>query len=171
MDPGKVKAILGWQVPRTWKQLQSFLGFTNIYRQFIPSFAKIALLITELLKTGRGEEKPQLSQPLNWTMECQGELNRLFAEEPVLKHTNPEEPFIIQVNASNMAVGSVLLQKNRKGKLQPCTYTSQKLTKIYRLWAASLRRRKQKLPSLTLGKGGRYLPGGNSSKGVKCLSR
>lgn len=54
MDPRKVKAILEWQTPWTCKQLQSFLGFPNFYSQFIPSIAKIALPITELLKTGGG---------------------------------------------------------------------------------------------------------------------
>lgn len=52
MNPGKVKAILEWQALWTCKQLQSFLGFVNLYKQFIPSFAKIPLLITELFKIG-----------------------------------------------------------------------------------------------------------------------
>lgn len=50
MDLVKVKTVLEWQVPRTHKQLQSFLGFANIHRQIIPSFARVALPITNLLK-------------------------------------------------------------------------------------------------------------------------
>lgn len=53
LDPVKVKAILEWEAPRTWWQLQSFLGFVNFYCQFIPTFAQIALPITNLLKTGK----------------------------------------------------------------------------------------------------------------------
>lgn len=63
-------------------------------------------------------------------MECQAvfkQLKRLFAEEPVLKYSSPEEQFIIQADTSDVAVSAVL-QKNSKGDLQPCMYTSRKLT-------------------------------------------
>lgn len=68
-------------------------------------------------------------------MECQvafKKLKRLFAAEAVLKYPNPEELFAIQVDASNVVVGAVLLQKNKEGKLQPCTYTSEKLNEAKR---------------------------------------
>ncbi|XP_063145383.1 granulocyte colony-stimulating factor receptor-like [Candoia aspera] len=56
MDPAKVQAVVNWRQPRTRKQLQSFLGFTNFYRQFIEGLAEIALPLTDLLKTkGQGE--------------------------------------------------------------------------------------------------------------------
>jgi len=35
MDPDKVKAISNFQSPKTKKQIQSFLGFINLYRKFI----------------------------------------------------------------------------------------------------------------------------------------
>ncbi|XP_070800866.1 uncharacterized protein [Pituophis catenifer annectens] len=76
MDPEKVKAVLKWAPPSTRKQLQSFLGFTNFYPQFIPSFAKISLPITNLLKT-KGEGKLKPSQPLKWTMKCQAAFEKL----------------------------------------------------------------------------------------------
>ncbi|XP_070797140.1 uncharacterized protein [Pituophis catenifer annectens] len=76
MDPEKVWAVLEWAPPCTCKQLQSFLGFANFYRQFIASFAKIALPITNLLKT-KGEVRPKPSQPLEWTMECQAAFEKL----------------------------------------------------------------------------------------------
>lgn len=92
MDPEKVRAMLEWVLPHTRKQLQSFLGFANVYQQFIPSFAQIALPIMNLLKT-KGGDKPKPSQPLKWSMECQAmfELFKcLFAAEPVLKHPDPK---------------------------------------------------------------------------------
>lgn len=48
MDPEKVETVLEWEAPCTRKQMQSFLGFTNFYRHFIPAFAQIALPITNL---------------------------------------------------------------------------------------------------------------------------
>ncbi|XP_013927877.1 PREDICTED: stomatin-like protein 2, mitochondrial, partial [Thamnophis sirtalis] len=117
MDPAKVKAVTEWEAPRTCKQLQKFWGFANFYRQFIPSFAKIALPITNLLKS-KGGAKPKPSKPLDWTMDCQAafeKLKRLFAEESVLKHPDMDAPFVVQADASDVAVGAVLLQANSQG--------------------------------------------------------
>ncbi|XP_060539018.1 uncharacterized protein LOC132709560 [Pantherophis guttatus] len=139
MDPAKVQSVLQWQPPRTRRQLQSFLGFANFYRQFIPSFAEIAKPLTDLLKTGSPAMKPRPGQPLQWDLTCQQAfetLKGLFAKEPVLKHPDPEQPFVIQADASDVAVGAVLLQKNNQGDLQPCAYTSRKLTDTERRWAA-----------------------------------
>lgn len=48
-------------------------------------------------------------------MECQvvfKKLKQLFAAEPTHKDTNPTEPFVIQADASDVAMGAVLFQKN-----------------------------------------------------------
>ncbi|XP_039219686.1 uncharacterized protein LOC120317288 [Crotalus tigris] len=78
---------------------------------------KISLPITNLLKT-KGESKLKLSQLLKWTAECQAtfkKLKRLFSTEPVLRHPDPEKPFVIQADASDVAIGAILLQKNPEG--------------------------------------------------------
>lgn len=139
MDPAKVAAVVDWQAPKTRKQLQSFLGFANFYRQFIPSFAQVALPITDLLRTkGLSPTKPRPGQPIAWTSECQKAFERLkhlFAREPVLKHPDMTTPFVIQADASDVAVGAVLLQLNADNRLQPCAYTSRKFTSTERNWA------------------------------------
>lgn len=56
----------------------------------------------------------------------------MFACEPVLKHPDPT-PFVIQDDASDVAVGAVLLQKNSQGRIQPCA--SRNLTVTERGWA------------------------------------
>ncbi|XP_032091744.1 uncharacterized mitochondrial protein AtMg00860-like [Thamnophis elegans] len=92
MDPAEVQAILGWKPPCPLRQLQSFVEFTNFYRQFIPSFMKIAKPLTDLLKTESPGMKPHLGQPLQWELTCQGAfetLKEMFAKEPVLTPSNP----------------------------------------------------------------------------------
>ena len=42
MDPKKVEAITKKPIPKTVKEVQSFLGLTNYYRRFIKEFTKIA---------------------------------------------------------------------------------------------------------------------------------
>lgn len=40
-----------------------------------------------------------------------------------------------QADASNVAVGAVLLQENEQGKFQPCAYILKKLTDTEQQWA------------------------------------
>lgn len=106
----------------------------NFYREFIPFFAKITLPITELLKMRRGGEKPW---PLNWMMECQAafeKLKGLFAAELDIKHPDPEEPFVIQADASEVAMGAVL-QQIKEWNLLPYAYMSRNLNETER-WLA-----------------------------------
>ncbi|XP_026578567.1 KAT8 regulatory NSL complex subunit 1-like, partial [Pseudonaja textilis] len=101
--------------------------------------SRIAKAMMDLLKTGSTGTKPHPGQPLQWDLTCQKAfemLKELFAKELVLKHPDPEQPFIIQADASDMAVGAVLLQRNDQGNLQPCAYTSHKLMDTERRWAA-----------------------------------
>lgn len=71
-------------------------------------------------------------------MECQPafeKLKHLSAAEPVLKYPDLDKPFVIQADASNVAVGAMILQKNWQGGLQPCAYTLCKLSNAERYWA------------------------------------
>lgn len=64
-------------------------------------------------------------------MECQADfekLKRLFAAEPMLRYPNTDAPFVNQTDASDVAVGAVLLQEKPQGILQPCAYPSKKLS-------------------------------------------
>lgn len=91
-------AVLDWQAPTTWKQLQSFLGFANFYHQFILSFARVVCPLTNLLRTKHLTKKPHLGCPVVWTTDCQWAfelLKPLFVQEPVLKHPDPSKPFVV----------------------------------------------------------------------------
>lgn len=74
----------------------------------------------QLAENGRVCVKPKPGQPLNWSLECQAafkKLKHLFSAEPVLKHPDTDELFVIQADATDVAVGAVLLQKVQRG---PC---------------------------------------------------
>ena len=48
-NPEKVDKVKTWPVPKTIKEVQSFLGLASYYRHFIPHFAKKAQCLHELV--------------------------------------------------------------------------------------------------------------------------
>jgi hypothetical protein len=50
MDPGKLKGIADWPVPRNPTEVQQFLGFMGYYSYFVPNYSKIARLLLDLTK-------------------------------------------------------------------------------------------------------------------------
>ncbi|KAL0148123.1 hypothetical protein M9458_056593 [Cirrhinus mrigala] len=128
MDTAKVQTVTEWPQPTTIKELQRFLGFANFYRCFIRNYSTVASPLTLLLK-----DKPH---KLKWTEEANQALISLkerFTSAPILKHPDPNLPFIIEVDASDCGIGAVLLQRHgQPGKLHPCAYYSRKLTSAER---------------------------------------
>lgn len=98
----------------------------------------MVLPLTDLLCTKPVTTKPQLGLVIAWSAMCQRafkQLKMLFTQELVFKHPDLTLPFVVQADASDVAVGVVLLQMNDQGRLQPCAYTSQKLTLTESGWA------------------------------------
>ncbi len=124
MNNLKVQAVTEWPQPRTIKDLQRFLGFANFYRRFIRSYSMVASPLTSLLRN-----KPSR---LVWTPEANNAFNALkerFTTAPILKHPDPNEPFILEVDASDCCIGAVLSQRQgQPSKLYPCAFFSRKLT-------------------------------------------
>ena len=126
MDSAKLKRILEWPTPRTVKEVQSFLGFGNLYRRFIKSFSQLAHPLNDLLKKDK---------KFIWSNECQESfdlLQKRFTEEPVLMMPDHTRPFQIKVDSSLFATGGILTQMDTNGDCHPCTYLSKSLTKEQR---------------------------------------
>ena len=97
--------------PTCIKELQSFLGLANFYRKFIANFAKIAQPLYNLLKK---------DVPFNWDKSCQNSFESLkltLTSDVVLAHPDCEQPFHIFTDASNIAIGAVLMQRVKKCKI------------------------------------------------------
>ena len=51
MDLAKLNTIATWLVPESFQNIQMFLGFTNFYCHFIEAFNKVALSLSDILKS------------------------------------------------------------------------------------------------------------------------
>lgn len=49
MDPSRVQAIQDWPTPKSFRDIQVFLGFANFYRGFIQGYLRVVTLIIDLL--------------------------------------------------------------------------------------------------------------------------
>jgi hypothetical protein len=122
MDRAKLNGIKNWPEPETVKEVRSFLGFCNFYRKFIGHYAEISKPLTELTKK---------DEPFIWNKERQKAFDTLkekFLNEPVLCMPDPVRQFILQTDASRIAIGAVLKQYQDNGELHPCGYLSHTLT-------------------------------------------
>ena len=53
-------------------------------------------------------------------------LKKAFTSAPILGHVDPEKPFIIEADASDFALGSILSQQGNDEKLHPVAFHSRK---------------------------------------------
>ncbi|KAI2650775.1 Transposon Tf2-9 polyprotein [Labeo rohita] len=128
MDDSKVNAVRNWPRPSTLKELQRFLGFANFYRRFIRGFSSVAAPLTAMVKKGNSR--------LSWSspaLQAFSDLRQRFITAPILHHPDPNEPFLVEVDASSSGVGAVLSQRQgQPPKTYPCAYFSHKLTSAQR---------------------------------------
>lgn len=123
MDPQKVSAILEWPEPTDRKGTQRFIGFANFYRKFIKNFSAIISPITQLTKQ---------NTRFQWTPAAQlafDKLKLLFTSAPILQHPDPALSYVLEVDASENAVGAILSQRQgAKSLLHPLAFFSRKLS-------------------------------------------
>jgi hypothetical protein len=120
----KIDAISRIPLPKTKKELRSFIGVLSFYRRFIPYFADIAAPLTDLLK---GKRKSDVT--LTWNQAATHAFEKLKAaltSRPVLKAPEFEEAFEIYTDASNVGIAAVLTQEEDNTP-KPVVYFSRKL--------------------------------------------
>jgi transposase InsO family protein len=123
-DPAKVAAVLEWPVPTSVHDVRSFLGLCSYYRRFVPKFAEVAAALTDLTRADVRDVKAAWGPKQQAAFE---ELKRLLTSTPVLRHADSSKPYMLRCDASEFAIGSVLMQEH-EGQLHPVAYQSRKLS-------------------------------------------
>ena len=118
----KVGSIRNLALPRTKKQLRSFLGLISFYRKFVPKMAELTAPLSDMLTKS-------VTEPLEWSSLSDKNFNTLkifLCKPPILRLPDLEKTFCLRTDASNVGIGAVLCQYT--GDLAgPVFYASRKL--------------------------------------------
>lgn len=126
-DPKKIEAIKNWPLPLNVKDIRSFIGTLSFYRKFIKDFSLIAKPLTNMLR--QEDEKKHSSTKVIHTNESRKAFEKLKAiltSSSVLQYPDWTKPFILNCDASNVALRAVLSQ-NFDGKTKPISFASRTL--------------------------------------------
>jgi hypothetical protein len=141
MEWDRISTIKDWPTPKSLRDVQVLLRFTNFYRRFIWKYAKIRLPLTELLKRTelsletrpksalKAQQKP--TTQWEWTREAElafQKLKKAFTGAPILQHFDPAKPTILQTDASGFAIAGILNQYDSLGILRRVNFHSRKCT-------------------------------------------
>ncbi|XP_027169542.1 uncharacterized protein LOC113769278 [Coffea eugenioides] len=116
IDPTKIKAIREMPVPKTQKDVKSFLGKINFIGRFIAQLTHTCEPLFKLLKK---------NVPLHWSEECQQAFDKIkdyLLHPPVLVPPKPGRPLIMYLSVLDEAMGYVLGQHDESGKKEHAIY-------------------------------------------------
>ncbi|KRX96908.1 Retrovirus-related Pol polyprotein from transposon opus [Trichinella pseudospiralis] len=108
---------------RCVREVRQFLGPASYYRRFIKDFARVAGPLHELT---RKDEKWQ------WGPRQEGAfttLKNLLVSTSILGHPDFSRPFVLDVDASDTAIGAMLSQTMENGNQMIIAYISRALTR------------------------------------------
>ncbi|XP_018494580.1 uncharacterized protein K02A2.6-like, partial [Galendromus occidentalis] len=117
IDPDRIEHIQAFETPSDKKELQRFLGVVNFVGGFIENMSEKTKPLRDLVKD---------DVEFLWTSEQQKAfevLKESLTRAPVLRFFDPSQPVVLSVDASEFAVGAVLLQDGR-----PVAYNSRALS-------------------------------------------
>ena len=122
-------AIRDFATPQSKKEVKRFLGMAGFYRNFIQNFADVSKPLCNLTRDNVN---------FIWDEKCDSAFNSLkllLCSEPVLAFPRCGETFVVEVDASDLAIGGELSQKDTDGILHPVAYFSTLLKGPQRNWS------------------------------------
>jgi hypothetical protein len=108
MERSQVDMIAEWPEPKSFRDIQIFLGFANFYRRFITKFLRIASSLSDLLKGSKDGKKSgpfRLTEPAKEAFRV---LKEAFTKALVLLHFNPSKPIRLVTDVLGFAICGIL---------------------------------------------------------------
>ena len=112
--PKYIKKVLDVKKPTTVKEIQSYLGLIQYIARYLHKSAEWAYYLNILTHTNNMDEWKK-GGPQDEAFET---LQKLVKNVKLLAHPTPDDPFLVQCDASKHAIGAVLFQKQWDDKLQ-----------------------------------------------------
>ena len=144
-QPGKLDAIQRWELPTTLTGLRGFLGVANYYSNYLKGYAETAGPLMDLLKVPKGKWKGKEAKRLVWMPEAERsfvETKQLLAQRLELFIVQPDRPFYMETDASDVAIGATLKQCDEDGSrtgtvgaMYPVAFVSWKLQSSQQNWS------------------------------------
>ena len=125
VDKAKIELISQLPSPTNVKIVRQFLGHAGFYRRFIKDLSKIAKPLYKILEK---------DAKFVWENECQEsfeELKSHLTTAPIVRAPNWQLPFEVMCDASDLAIGAVLGQRE-DGKPHVVYYASKTLNEAQR---------------------------------------
>jgi len=106
VDPVKIQVIQDWPAPTTLIELHSFMGLANFYCRLVLGFSHTTWALSQVTKGG-AKENIFLSKS---QQKAFIKLKHHLCSAPVLKFPDLQQPFEIETDAFDYAIGVVLTQ-------------------------------------------------------------
>ena len=117
-----IEAVDKFPIPKSTRDVRSFLGLCSYFRKFIEHFASIAKPLHHLTRANAtfhfGEAEYEAFKILKVKL----------TEAPVLAVYNPNDYTELHCDASSAGFGAALMQKKADGKMHPVFYYSKRTT-------------------------------------------
>jgi hypothetical protein len=104
VDPNKIKAMMGWLIPKILKNLRGFLCLIGYYCKFVQNYERIVAPLTTLTKKDTFSWTPEATKAFE-------QLKEVMCKAPVLTTPHFTKTFIGECDASRNGIGVVLMQE------------------------------------------------------------
>ena len=134
----KIDSVIHFPRPKTHKQMLSFLGLANYFRQHVPNHSTVSRPMQRMT------EKYKASTKLVWTKEAESAfetMKELIDKCPQLFFHDPNGQIFLQTDASNDGIGAYLFQRilQADGTFvdQPIEFISKAFSKEQKRWSTN----------------------------------
>ena len=137
-DPEKLSALQAWPIPTSKQEVRSFTGFCNFYKRLIPQYSKRIAPLHDLQRDCVPDTAQEFASQKCWTdvhTAAFRDVISALCSDPVVHIADPTLPYILDTDASEVAVGGILSQVDASGRSHVIEYYSRRLSASQRNYA------------------------------------